>query len=724
MKKLFKFKVVAILFMSLLLPFNELNAQAVKHAEIVNADDAISYVRELHFDRDFNLGKIEGERLSKKYPNSVKLKAWYLTNMARNDMAEKAVQLAEELVSEYPENPWSYFALARALNSYDKREKEAVDVSDKALSMKPNHPDFLWMRAVVLSTQVGDEEEIAFVDSVLNVVDSTAPLLITKGSTFLSKSGDTTGTKSDEFFSYALELFEKARNINPEYLDAWYLPAFYLNRRGKNQESYQLYKKSVRLSTALRVHSEYWRLVTSMDNMGSSEKQSEITADIDWLMENRIETAEMLQSIARQYGQLGLNKEQKGVENKLLKKYPQSLAVEWVLVGRYRQYEEDHSEQIIKEKSPEKEKYQRMLWDFINRPQHQRKTLLGDAYRNLFYLYREDSTISTDSLLMVVEGMVEYEGINPHITHAGGAIALAERGVYFDRAKTIAKEGVDAARENINEDKDWAFETEDEYEQAMDQYTAIMYDALGWVFFQEGKLDSAQKYLAHSYSLNSENDDNLYHLGKLEEEKQNLDKAEDYYIKGMAEEGEDNRKNKTAIKNLYINQNGSIEGFESYIAGIKNKEAGNRKNEILNGRLKAPEPLTSFEMKNLKGELISSNFLKGKITVINMWGKWCGPCVKEMPDIQKLHEKYQASSEVFVLTINNDPDINAVKDWMKEKELNFPVLRDNGYLNEIGMHLFPTTWFVNKKGEIAFIQEGYTEDLVQEFSWRVEALKE
>lgn len=87
------FIAILVLFTSL----TDLQAQQAKQPEIPDVEEAVEYVRELQFDRDFELGTIEGERLIKKYPESVQLHAWHLANIARNDMAGEAVLKAEQL---------------------------------------------------------------------------------------------------------------------------------------------------------------------------------------------------------------------------------------------------------------------------------------------------------------------------------------------------------------------------------------------------------------------------------------------------------------------------------------------------------------------------------------------------------------------------------------------------------------------------------------------------
>lgn len=47
----------------------------------------------------------------------------------------------------------------------------------------------------------------------------------------------------------------------------------------------------------------------------------------------------------------------------------------------------------------------------------------------------------------------------------------------------------------------------------------------------------------------------------------------------------------------------------------------------------------------------------------------------------------------------------------------------DGYVNKAGIQGFPTTWFLNREGQIAFLKLGWTKELEEEFGWRIEALR-
>ena len=44
-------------------------------------------------------------------------------------------------------------------------------------------------------------------------------------------------------------------------------------------------------------------------------------------------------------------------------------------------------------------------------------------------------------------------------------------------------------------------------------------------------------------------------------------------------------------------------------------------------------------------------------------------------------------------------------------------------MNKVDIQGFPTTWFLNREGWIAFLKRGWTKELEEKFGWRIEALR-
>ena len=52
-----------------------------------------------------------------------------------------------------------------------------------------------------------------------------------------------------------------------------------------------------------------------------------------------------------------------------------------------------------------------------------------------------------------------------------------------------------------------------------------------------------------------------------------------------------------------------------------------------------------FALQDIEGQRLSNDDLKGKITLLNFWGTWCGPCMAEIPDFVRLDAAYSKGGE-------------------------------------------------------------------------------
>ncbi|AIQ36901.1 MULTISPECIES: redoxin domain-containing protein [Paenibacillus] len=98
---------------------------------------------------------------------------------------------------------------------------------------------------------------------------------------------------------------------------------------------------------------------------------------------------------------------------------------------------------------------------------------------------------------------------------------------------------------------------------------------------------------------------------------------------------------------------------------------------------------------------------KGKAIVLNFWGSWCTPCVKEMPALQAQWEKWK-DKDVVVIGINVGEDQMTVENFVKQVDIDFPILMDTGRdaVRSYGISPLPTTFFINPKGKIDSIHIG------------------
>ncbi len=117
-----------------------------------------------------------------------------------------------------------------------------------------------------------------------------------------------------------------------------------------------------------------------------------------------------------------------------------------------------------------------------------------------------------------------------------------------------------------------------------------------------------------------------------------------------------------------------------------------------------------FSAKTVEGGEISNDVFKdSKLTVVNVWGSWCGPCVQEIPELQKLSENMK-DKNVNVIGIAQDAGSNfqAVKEVLDKSKVTYQNVIPSGPTEDFVMSLqaFPTTFFVDSQGKIVYAIQG------------------
>ncbi len=110
-----------------------------------------------------------------------------------------------------------------------------------------------------------------------------------------------------------------------------------------------------------------------------------------------------------------------------------------------------------------------------------------------------------------------------------------------------------------------------------------------------------------------------------------------------------------------------------------------------------------FTLQGLDGKEHKLSVYKGKVLLINFWGTFCPPCVREMPAMQRMYDKYKGE-DFEILAINLDESTVSVQSFVKQYKLHFPILMDkNTIRRKYGVSSYPTSFFVDKNGKITEI---------------------
>jgi len=570
----------------------------------------------------------------------------------------------------------------------------------------------------------------------------------------------------------AFDIFAKSIKLNPSSVNSNYLYGTYLTRENKFNEAAAYYKKAAGLAPQVRaLQDAYWRAIKSQTQKTDDQKNAELDAALDLYLKQTKNSPDALLAVWSKYNDLtgwkdtakpkDVQKAQQ-LEKIVAQKYPNTKYDEEIaftktrtVYGKYYGKNDGANYLEINNKKKEKrtaeevqflEKHQErnklyiaekieLERAYIKRPQHFDKEKLGQASFSLLQGVgsKEDSTDAeiADLIKITLENNKNYWGnLNTEI-----ALILSRR--FAAQPKSlIVKDAEKYARLGITDaDKKISALPKDAKPAQIQELQLAPLNALTEVLINNEKFEEAEKTLAKVSQLLENNDsqdfrieDVKYYLdsnwAKLYSGRQDWEKAENMYVRISR----DDEYGKKTFEKFYEKRFSKKDGFDNYYPEIQKRLKERAKERMAESRIKNPLDAVPFTLKTIDEKSISFADLKGKVVVINVWGTWCAPCVAEMSELQEFSDKYKSDKDVAVLTLDQGDKLEDVKKFMADKKYSLPVLMDDGYLDKIPQFsnggAFPTTLFIDKTGKVAFVKVGNSGNLVEEFSWRVDLLKE
>jgi len=109
-----------------------------------------------------------------------------------------------------------------------------------------------------------------------------------------------------------------------------------------------------------------------------------------------------------------------------------------------------------------------------------------------------------------------------------------------------------------------------------------------------------------------------------------------------------------------------------------------------------PYYAVTFSTTDVKGNKATMEMFGGaKLVLLNFWEPWCGPCVGEMPDLQKLYDNYKDKGLLVVgVYYTEDGALEIVND----KNISYPAILGTDSLMKFTTEYVPTTWLLDNHG--------------------------
>ena len=148
---------------------------------------------------------------------------------------------------------------------------------------------------------------------------------------------------------------------------------------------------------------------------------------------------------------------------------------------------------------------------------------------------------------------------------------------------------------------------------------------------------------------------------------------------------------------------------------------------------KLGKPAPDFTLTLLDGpgktRTVTKADLAGKVVLIDFWATWCGPCLMELPEIQKLVEHYkEAKKEVVIVALSEDDspkEISEIRTLVEKTLAEKKIKVDAAPIGRIGLDPsnsvgkafdvegYPTLVILDGKGVVQSAHVGYNPDAAE-----------
>ena len=97
---------------------------------------------------------------------------------------------------------------------------------------------------------------------------------------------------------------------------------------------------------------------------------------------------------------------------------------------------------------------------------------------------------------------------------------------------------------------------------------------------------------------------------------------------------------------------------------------------------------------------------KGKKVFLIFWTTWCRYCLEEIDIVKKLYQDFGGNKKDVIFLTFNEEEKEILNEFLKDKEISFPVINDKIIFKKYYIESYPTTFVINSEGKVINVFNG------------------